>query len=470
MTNKLRLGLRNVFLVGIAQSVSLVLGFARFIVLPQVISVSTNGYWQIYLLYLPYMIIISLGFVDGFYIRYGSYDHDKIPKDKFANSFLVYTIFTIIFSLLFLLYLFYNNSFNLDNRGIALFWVAINAPILCLTSLLVHVIQVTNQMKKYSVFVIVERLLSLIAIVFIVVFNINDFVYVIIFDTIARIIYLIILFINYQDLIKVKSFNIKEAIKECLLNIRIGLPIMFATITSALLLGYGKIYIENRESIEIYAIFSFAFSIISLAYVFPTAISAVIYPLLSRINKDYYNKAYVMLNNMISLLIYIVMLLYFPFALYIEKYMSNYSSVTSYLPIIFGIIFIESKMMIVINVFYKIKGIGDKMLIFNVISIVALVALINILKQFYNSVIFIVAVTFIVLLLRMILMEVYLYYKMGFNNYKYLLIETITILLFTIILLLCNMLIAFILYTIYLIIIGLIYRKGVIEAINFYKG
>ena len=91
--NVIKTGIKNTIYVIAAQSISLILGIARTLLLPVLLGITNFGYWQVYLLYMSYVGIFALGFNDGIYLKYGNYEYDELPKEH-SGLVLGYLLFS----------------------------------------------------------------------------------------------------------------------------------------------------------------------------------------------------------------------------------------------------------------------------------------------------------------------------------------------------------------------------------------
>src|SRR5690349_8391972 len=87
-----------------AQSIVLLLGLLRAILIPIILSIQGFGYWQIYLFYSSYVGMFALGFNDGIYLRYGSFQYEDLPHKKLRTAIRMHVVILLIFSAAVLIY------------------------------------------------------------------------------------------------------------------------------------------------------------------------------------------------------------------------------------------------------------------------------------------------------------------------------------------------------------------------------
>ncbi|WMB30118.1 oligosaccharide flippase family protein [Streptococcus didelphis] len=86
--------------------------------------------------------------------------------------------------------------------------------------------------------------------------------------------------VRYKDISFGTNGNIFIVAKDFLLFIKIGFPLLFANITSTLILTLDRQFVNIFFDNTTYAKYSFAFSMVSLVTVATSAIATVIYPTL----------------------------------------------------------------------------------------------------------------------------------------------------------------------------------------------
>lgn len=407
--NVVKEGVRNSFYVLLSQTINLILGVIRSVLLPILLGVVNFGYWQVYLLFLSFAGAFGLGINDGIYLRYGKHSYEELPHKKLRTMIYLFIIIQVII-VSFLLFLVHFET-GVDRRD-AIQWAIINIPIMGLTGVLSCIIQTTNQLKKFSFFATVDKFLVLVLVLFILLFKFNNYRYIIYADTFSRFCTLLLLIFSCKELIFGKLLNLKEAFKEVWLNFKVGIKVMIANLTGMLILTFGVLYVELNKPIEIYSVYSFSTSTMALVLILVGALGMVIYPTLSRIEENKYPRYYLKMNKVLNVFVYFIMFGYYPLVIFISFFMPKYVGLFPYLPIIFGIIIIQSKMHILINPYYKLLREEKKMLYSNVTGVLIAIGLVVLSFQIFKSEIAVAGATFVAMLYRILTMEKYLFNRM----------------------------------------------------------
>ena len=287
-------GIKNTVYVLIAQSLSLILGIARTLILPILLGLTSFGYWQVYSLYLSYVGVFALGYNDGIYLKYGKYNYEELPKETLRSSIRLFIIIQIVIMFMASPII----TLEMDSlKQLSMTWAIANIPIAGLTGVLTYVLQVTNQLKKYSFYTILDKFIILIVILAVLFSRQDNFLIIIIADTLSRLFVLGLMINSCKEIIFGKGIKYRLAFKEVIDNIQVGIKMMLANFAGMMVLGFGRFLVERTASVEEYGTYSFAISTMNLVLVLISAIGLVIYPTLSRIDKDNYPSYFIKLNN-----------------------------------------------------------------------------------------------------------------------------------------------------------------------------
>lgn len=179
-------------------------------------SVESYGYWQIYLLYLPYIGLFYWGFNDGIYLRYGNYDYDRLPEKKFRIVSKLFFIFLVIEMIIGLICLYFCGY---SEKIVAIAFVLMNIPIKGIYGMLIYVLQITNNIKKYCFYSLIDKVLFLILLGIIFVIGQQSFIYLILADIISSFLTTVIMIFENRRILFGKSDKISEGIEEFKQNI-----------------------------------------------------------------------------------------------------------------------------------------------------------------------------------------------------------------------------------------------------------
>lgn len=420
-------GLKNSIIVVSTQAISFGLGIAKALVLPILLGVTNFGYWQIYMLYLSYVGVFAFGYNDGIYLRYGKYEYKDLPREIFRSSIKLFVAAQLIIMFLSAVFILFEPD---PNKQISILFAVVNIPVAGLTGVLIYILQVTNQFKKYSLYSVIDKIVIMLIIALIYFIKTDNYLVVIAADTFSRVLVLILMVYSCRDLLIGKGCGLKEAFQDIFSNISVGIKLMLANLAGMLVLGFGRFIVERFESVEVYSNYSFAISTINLVLVFISAVGLVIYPTLNRLEEKKYPVYYINLNHIITIMTFGLLIIYFPLKVFINNYMNAYVNIYEYLPVIFAFIFLETKMQIIINPYYKLLRKEKKMLNINFFGFIIAAILILPFYFMLKSVLVVAISTFLAMGFRMYISEKYLKKELNVKGNLNILVESIGIGLF----------------------------------------
>ena len=80
--------IKNIINVLTANVAELIVGILASFMIPMVVSIGSYAQIKTYSLYISYIGILSLGYYDGLYMRYGGVDFKSIDKQKLNSELL----------------------------------------------------------------------------------------------------------------------------------------------------------------------------------------------------------------------------------------------------------------------------------------------------------------------------------------------------------------------------------------------
>lgn len=358
--------IKNSFYAVFVQGVTLGVGILKSFILPILLGVIGFGYWQIYLLYVGFVGLFALGFNDGVYLKYGSYDYIQLPKGRLKFSLLCFALFEIFLSFLLFFCLYF---FGEEEKKEILFYVILNIPLMGMIGFYTYIYQVTNQIKKYGLYSLLDKFIFVIVIIVLFLFDIDDYRLIIYLDIFSKILVLCFMMFSCQDILRAKGSSFFEGLEEWWNNILVGIKLMLALFTASLVMGIAKLFIEKFDDIVNFSCFSFACSAANILLFFVSGVALVIYPALKRLRKEKYGHYFQQMNVLVVSIFSVGLLTYYPLCYIVNHYMIDYVGIFRYFPLIMALIFLQSKMQIVINTFYKCLRAEGRMLKINLLNI-----------------------------------------------------------------------------------------------------
>ena len=134
----------------------LIFGIVRALVIPGLLGVTDFGFWQLYLLYAGFVGIFTFGFNDGIYLRYGGKRADELPWKRLRGAIWLYFITLCLISFVLLIIL--SNIDVSSEKAISFRYVIFSVGLTGVGSLYIFLFQTTNQIKKYSIYTLIDKI------------------------------------------------------------------------------------------------------------------------------------------------------------------------------------------------------------------------------------------------------------------------------------------------------------------------
>ncbi|WP_299744272.1 oligosaccharide flippase family protein [uncultured Rossellomorea sp.] len=350
-----------------SNGMGLFLSLAITIILPIKLSVEGYGYWQLYYFYSSLVGLLMFGFSDGVNLRYAGIKYKDLNKELFRTYFRFVLFLSVTMFLLSLTMAF---SLLENERLFAFIFISLNIVLFNINGFFLHVNQISLRFKYYSWAIILDRLIFVLSIAPILFLPVKDFKIFIIINILSRCVVILYNIVNSKEIVFGKSLPIRRSLSEISANFKVGIFLTTALGINMLLVGYPRFFIDAFLSIEDFAIYSFANSILSMTIQIVIAISTVLYPLLRRIDITKYETLNVLLEKSVIILCAVMLGTYFPIYIIINSYLSKYIPLLEYLFCLFPLMIYICKNNIVVSTFYKALRLEKRLLLNNIIGLV----------------------------------------------------------------------------------------------------
>ena len=344
---------KNILIVTFSNIIRLVAGMAIGLVIPKFLSVEDYGYYKTYTLYMTYIGLFSIGLIDGIYLKYGGKNYAELDKKKFRCYTRVFFYIEAILSILLFLISFF---FLKNEQRIIFISIAANLVAQQFLTYFAQVSQLASHFNKLSIFNIIWSVVTIIGVGLIYFIpNANYSIYI---GIVVATNYLLLLyyFIIYHDIVFGKANKIRDEKKEILYLIKLGLPLLIANLISTLILSCDRIFIEQMYDTTTFAVYSFAYSLFSIANTFITAISMVLFPILKRMEEDAIKTMYNKAVAIILIIVFCGLAMYFPLNAFIRWYLPKYIDSLLIFRIILPGLAVSSCISVVMQNYYKVSN------------------------------------------------------------------------------------------------------------------
>ncbi len=268
--------------------------------------------------------------------------------------------------------------------------------------------------------------------------------------------------ITYKEISFMKSIGNSSEIKEKLQLVKNGAPVMVAYLCSTLILTLDRQFVSVLFDTKSYAIYAFAYTMLSLITTALAAVSTVIYPNLKRIDATILAQKYTDLNSVVLVIASGGLMIYFPLNWFINWFIPKYYESLIIFRIVLPGVIISSVITVVMQNYYVALNKGREFFKKTVITLVLSFASNVIAYNLFKTTIAISLASIVVMFIWYILSESYfiLEYKVSWKkNIAYLLI---ILLFFYIVSGINNVFIGFLIYVFGYVLISLMLYKRII--------
>lgn len=325
--------------------------------LPKLLSVNDYGVYKTFTLYLTYVGFFSLGIIDGIVLKYGDKDYESIDKPRFRSYFSWYFIIHVFFATVLLLF-----AMVVSDKALKFVWsaIAINMVATNFTGYFQQISQITQRFAEYSIRKVLQSVVNIVTVsgLYLLAYkgtNVDYRAYivsVVFVNTIMTIWYVR----TYKDIVFGPRIALVETKGEIYNLIKTGFPLLFANLCSSLILTMDKQFVNLLFSREEYAVYAFAYNMLSLVTVATSAVATVLYPTLKRTDKSKLKNRYSILISVMLVIVYGALVLYFPLCAFVEWFLPKYYDSLVIFRIIFPGLAISSCITVIMHNYYKVLG------------------------------------------------------------------------------------------------------------------
>lgn len=332
---------KNVSYSLISNLSNMILGAIAVLIFPKFIGIDGYGYYQLFLFYSSLMIITALGWSDGYYLEIGGKNYSDLNKNQQSAHFWLLAISqTVIYILIFVFVIFLTNDNDKRNVYIlSCIWALGSNP----RYFLKLVLQATDCIRQYAAVTITERLVSILITLILIAFGYRNYVMLIVLEVIGRYVSLMFAIYFCRDAVFIKPQITRKIFYEVKRCIGSGITVLFATISSTLIIGVVRIGIEQCWDITMFSKVSLTISISHLAMQCINAIAIVMFPMLRRMDLKAQRVLYSKINTILMVLIFACLNFYYPVVKMLGLWLPNYQDSMKYAAILLPMCVYECK-------------------------------------------------------------------------------------------------------------------------------
>lgn len=255
--------------------IQFMIGVVNGFLVPAVLKVDQYAYLKTFTLYVSYVGILHFGFIDGIYLKYGGKEKQEIDVSllKYEHSFLVkfQAIVTLIFLILGLL-----------KRDFIIVAFALTIIPTNLQTFFNFLYQALGEFSIYSKIKIIFPLTLLLINLAIIFLNLRSFMPFVLSQLIALYFSYFIYEIQYTRIFETLSVSVRKDFSTIKMPFKVGIFIMLGNLSTLMVYSIDRWFVKLWLTIEDFAYYSFAISLMSVVNLVISSIAMTFYPYLSK--------------------------------------------------------------------------------------------------------------------------------------------------------------------------------------------
>lgn len=368
MNAKAKQFLKNIIGAVGANVVRLMISVLLTLLLPKLMGPEQYSYWQLYLFYGTYLAYSSLGWCEGFTLKYGGCRYEELNKPLIGGQ--IWMLFG--YELLFFGGLWLVTSMVEIQRikQILLLLACVSAVFDIVRYMVQAILHTVNRIEDYVRIVLMERLFFAAAAAIALLLGFDTAYGLILAEITARLVSMLCSFRRVSDLVTSRSARLKEGIQEARSEISIGCKLLWAQLASQLVIGIIRFAIEQKWGVLQFGQISLTISLSQMVVTCVAAIGVVMFPMIKRMREDQMERIYGPTRTLLSVVIWGLMLLFAPGKWMLSRWLPQYAGALEYLALLLPLCLYESRTAMLTTTYLKAYREEKKILKVNLTAVV----------------------------------------------------------------------------------------------------
>lgn len=347
---------KSLFIVVFSRIVSLLSSVAVGFILPKILSVTDYGFYKVFTLYAVYTTLLHLGFVDGILLKLSGREYRELDTKRMRTLTRFFMVFELVISIAVLF------IGGIVANGEYLFIVIMLASNMVCVNITTYYQFVSQAVQRFGEYSAKNIVISVVKVLFVLVLfavdavravEISYKIYLVglnILDLWIMIWYITI----YRDITfgKGDSFS---AVKQDIVSIfKAGILLTLAYQVSHLILALDRQFVSLLFSTEEFAVYSFAYNIVSMISTMVSSVSIVLLPMLKNRSLEVVVKSYRKCLSTVAMISAGSLLCYFPLICLIKWFLPEYFSSRVYIAIVLPAFLFSSVITVVMFTINKV--------------------------------------------------------------------------------------------------------------------
>lgn len=337
------------------------------LLLPKLLGVNQYSYSQLFVFYVGYVGFFHFGVNDGLYLRLGGADYDQLDYKRIGTEYKLFIVFEIIFAIIIGGI---GAAMSSDpNRQLIFAVAAVYMVLNNIVLYLGYVFQAVNETKWFSYSVMIDRIAVIAFITLLLIFKQNTYVPFIITYAISKGIAFAFCIWKGRKIVFAKLGGYRDAIGDMWRDASVGIKLTISNIVAMLILGVGRMIIDNIWGIESFGKISLSFSLTNFFLVFIQQVSMVMFPALRKVGDSQQKGIFVTLRSAVNLIAPAILVLYIPMQYLLGLWLPAYRESLVYLAYLLPLCIFDGKMQMLFTTYFKVLRQEKRLMIINMISL-----------------------------------------------------------------------------------------------------
>lgn len=360
--------LKNFSFIMFANLYSLIISTIITFIVPRFFSEECYSYFQLENLYCGYIWLMSLGWNDGFYIKYGGKHRADLHSGAISSLILMCTVHAIIASIFVII----GASFVFSdvNKKYVFIMATISVGIELICNSLKNLLQAVNSMRQFGIITFIDRTIYSILVIILIASHYTNFRLLIGVDIISKMIMLGVCIFMCRDFIFQKLKIVRETFQQAKEIISIGISVSLASYASKLINSITQFAIEQKWGLLTFGKISLTLTISNAFTKFVSAVSLALFPPLRRTGEENRIGVYNALSVFLSFFMLALFCFYIPMKWALGLILPNYLESLNYMAILLPISLFETKVTMLVNTYLKLVRNEKEILFCNILSVV----------------------------------------------------------------------------------------------------
>jgi O-antigen/teichoic acid export membrane protein len=310
---------RDIIIYSAGQALLFIISAIQGLLIPKFLSVTDYGYFQAFLLYVNYIALLHLGFIDGAYVRWAK-KAETLVKTELKPSFiyLIIQLFAVTLPLSILCIIF------LQSQNQIIFISVLIYGFISDVFGLFFIAAQSEKKFKFITIVNIVKALFVFGLVIALLLSQNSQFYMIIMAFIGgQLVFGLAMLYLFRQYLGGKA-RLNNALGYARANLGIGIFVLPGNFIIILFMTLDRLAVNTSFSVEQFAVYSFALSVVIIVYLFISAIAQVLFPYLTRVKHELRTEVYRLGKPSLLLAWCAVLIIYYPFVWLINRFFPQY--------------------------------------------------------------------------------------------------------------------------------------------------